>query len=88
MPVDNYPLLDFAKESFPASSFRDYDESTGEITMKAPAHPACMLKFVAAVSQMCLWEGYLELLLPMSLDIKGMSTMDFSLSDKVMKTQD
>jgi hypothetical protein len=35
VPVENYPSLDFAKESFPASSFRDYDESTGTSSLHA-----------------------------------------------------
>ncbi len=35
VPVENCPSFDFTKESFPASSFRDYDESTGTSSLHA-----------------------------------------------------
>ncbi len=35
MPVEDCPSFDFTKESFPASSFRDYDESTGTSSLHA-----------------------------------------------------
>jgi hypothetical protein len=35
LPVENYLWVDFSKRSYPPSSFRDYDESTGTSALHA-----------------------------------------------------